>query len=176
MSGYTIIVFIDGSPSYVAGWEEDFAAADKQVADMASKTSVEDGVVKPVFDGNDDIVVFDANGQAVSAWNRTSTKTLQNFASFDFVSFLEDRSARKEVKLLGFQIQNLAGENIQGTPSDPFQLSITDVLIDGAVLTAKGWATDKDFLVEAVFSNEIDDATFVSEIEMKDDHVVSPGM
>jgi hypothetical protein len=173
MSGFTIIVFSEGVPSYVAGWHEDRADVDSQVSSMIAETSKDGEEVVPVFAGSDDIVVFDVNGKAISAWNRNSTSAVEDFASFDLANYLDSDAERRAITMLGFQMQNLGGENIQGTPYDLFQLRITDVLKDGAVLTAKEWAADKDFLVEPVYSNEIYDATYVSEIEIKEDYAAT---
>jgi hypothetical protein len=176
MPGFTIIVFANGVVSYVSGWHEGREAANKHVSDMIEDTYSESGQVNFLFDGNDDIVVVDEGGQAVSAWNRHSPKSVKDFADFDFGKYLGDDAERKARKLIGFQITNLAGENIHGTDEDPFQLTSVEVLTDAAVLTAKGWAVDKEFLVTEVFGGDIEEPSFVSNISLKESNLGSLGM
>lgn len=135
---------------------------------------VPDGELRFAYEGDDDIVIVDDGGNPVFAWNRHSPKSVKDFAEVDFGEHLADYEERIGRKLIGFQFRTIDGDIFQGTDEDPFQLSPFDVLTDGAVLTAKGWADDNFCLVVEVFSGDIDEPTFVSDISLKE--VDSPVM
>ncbi|NTF17455.1 hypothetical protein G6L37_03410 [Agrobacterium rubi] len=169
MSEFKIIVFDEGCASYVAGRHDERKLADRQVSDMAAKTYSEDGLEKPVFGGADDIVIIDGADKVVSVWNRHGLRSPEHFADFDFTDYLDRVEKRKAIRLIGFQITNLEREIIHGTNDDPFNLAPDEVLTGAAVLTAKGWAADRDYLVAEVFSARADDYVLVSDISLRDE-------
>ena len=176
MSGFTIVVLDGGVPSYVAGRHEAREAADSQVSSMADATYEEDGRTMFVFDGSDEIVVVDEKARYASAWSRGGSRSARHFTHVDCASFLDLEAADRRREFIGFQITDLEGRNIKGTEEDPFQLEASHVLKDAAVLTAKEWAADSDYLVVEVFRDGIDEPVFVDEISTGDDFSMSPGI
>lgn len=173
MSNFAVIALFDGGPHYSIRRFEEREAADRHVTGMIEALytpdeEVEDGEARPLFDGNDVIVIVDDGGQPVFAWNRNSPKSTKDFDEVDFGKYLEDEADQAARRLIGFQFRSIDGDNIQGTDEVPFQLGPFDVLRDGAVLTAKGWADDNCCLVVEVFSGDIEEPTFVSEITLKE--------
>jgi hypothetical protein len=170
MSGFTMIVMANGAVSYVAGWHEDREAADKHATRMIDAVYLpdpevpEDGEERFLFDGDEEIVIVDEIGQPVFAWSRHVTKSVTDYAGLDFRQYLDDEAKRNARKLIGFQFRSIDGENIQGTDEIPFHLGPNDVLRDGAVLTAKAWADDNFTLVAEVFSDDIEEPAFVTDL------------
>lgn len=180
MSGFTMFVLTNGAVSYVAGWHEDREAADQHAAHMIAEIYIpdpevtEDGVARFLFDGDEDIVIVDEIGQPVFAWNRHVAKSVTDYAGVDFRKHLDDEAERNARKLIGFQFRSIDGQNIQGTDEIPFKLGPKDVLRDVAVLTAKAWADDNFTLVVEVFSDDIDEPVFVTDIVAPNSKATAP--
>lgn len=162
MSQHAVIVFEDGYPSYVAGLHDSLDLASAHVARMAEE--VYGSPERFVFSDSDDIVLVDPDLDVVSVWNREHRKLPVEYADFDFRTYLEENAARRQRTILGFQITDLSGASIHGTAADPFDLAPTDVLTGAAVITAKEWATERDYLVGEVLLGDIQSAVLVEEI------------
>lgn len=67
-------------------------------------------------------------------------------------------------EIIGYQITDSNGYNIHGNAEDPFDLSSFEILIGGAVTTAKEWASETNFQVIEVRQGEIERPEFVSTI------------
>lgn len=168
MTQFTVIFAENGFPRFVAGRYEDLERAASMVAIMTSQVHNEHGKEEFVFGGvEDDIVTVDDQWTPVAVWNRLETKSPEDFKGVDFKGFCASKERLAARSVIGYQIVDENGLNIHGDIDDPFMLSRFDVLKDGAVLTAKSWASDKDYDVVEVFSGDIENPSFVSEISLK---------
>jgi hypothetical protein len=179
MSTFAVITLFGGGPSYSILRCEDRETADKRAARMIEEVyipdeEVPDGKERFLFDGEDDIVIVDDRGQPVFAWNRDATKSVADFAGIDFSKHLDEETERNARKLIGFQFRSIDGENIQGTDEIPYQLGPNDVLKDGAVLSAKAWADDNSTLVVEVFSDDIEEPAFVTDLVARNSTAAVP--
>lgn len=165
MSQHTVIVFEEGWIAFVAGHHESLDAAKARVASMVSETY--GTPPRFVYDDNDDIVIVGDDHAAVSVWNRHEQRPFAHYAAFDFSAYLAEEARLRSRRLLGFRIINSDGMSIHGTGEDPFELSSDAILTGAAVLAAKAWAEDRDYLVVEAYGDDAEAYVIVEEIAEK---------
>ena len=174
MSKYAVIVLFDGGPHSSKGR---FKSYEEALADAVSFTETlyipdadfPDGEVRLAFDGDDTVVIIDDCGVPVYVWDRNATKSVSDFADFNFERYLEPKPDWEVGELIGFQIVSWDGRNIQGTDEDPFGLNRSDVLTGDAVATAMRWSEDQAcFLKEVHYNEDLRIPTFVSELSFQE--------
>ncbi|NTF16865.1 hypothetical protein G6L37_00300 [Agrobacterium rubi] len=174
MSKFAVIVLFGGGPHSSKGR---FKGYDEALADAVGLTETlyipdadfPDGEVRLAFDGDDTVVIIDDCGVPVYVWDRNSTKSVSDFADFNFERFLEPKPDWEIGELIGFQLVSWDGKDIQGTDEDPFGLNRSDVLIGDAVATAMRWSEDKPcFLKEVYYNEDLRFITLVSNLSLQE--------
>lgn len=164
MSEFAVVVFEEGSPSYVAGRYESSVFAAIEVGAMAQEVYGEESLF--LFDGDDDIVIVNPDFSPLVVWNRAGCKSADVYSTVNFAEMLAEDAARRANRVIGFQITDEACICIHGTDEDPFDLNADAILVGEAVIAAKAWAADRGYLVSEVYSQNAGDYERVEALQV----------
>jgi hypothetical protein len=163
---FKVVVCLEGKPVYIEGEFDTPEQARERLSSMTSERTGHD-IEEFVFDGSDDIIILNGAYGVIEAWNRKTPREMTSYSHIDFAAFAAEAKEAATTKVIGFQIFDTDGECIQGRSDDPFGLELDDVLIGEAVLKAKRWATDQDYVVNAVTNKSVLQPNFVADVQNK---------